>query len=220
MSGVSQTYIAQLAQSEVKKRTGVTVPLSAFLAHFAEEGTGGTNGYNLAGLKPGGHVAYYSTPSQFLAEYVPTVSNDIKGGQKQGFTPTSGTLTQTQFAQALQYGGGPGLAYCAGGCGGFYAVPNPTVAPGLPAGTTGVNLRLAGPGGNPQNPILQTPQQYQAAGAAQTAAQNSFVSGITSWLSGSGGLLILFGVMTIVVFIFAMKGQVGDALKNVKIVPV
>lgn len=199
---VNLTALAASISAALKQRTGVVVPSSVILAHFNAEGTSAGN--NFAGLMQGGKLIQFPTSSAFASEYVNTVAAQIHGGQTKGFIPTGGTLNQQQYAQALQLGGNS--AYCGGGCGNFYNVPQPAGVSTASWLTRVVNV-LGVPSGGNQN--IKSPQ-----GPASTAAERKAATQSSSTMPWWETALIL-GALLGLVLVVVSKSVGGSPLEIV-----
>lgn len=205
----SVASIAQDISNLLQQQTGVTVPASVIQQHFAAEGTGmkslggnGVGGYNLAGIQSGGKTAAYATPQAFVNEYVATVAADINGARSKGMLAGVASLpTAAGYATILQQGGAE--PYCGSGCGTFYQAGGPvkgSAAPiiGSPGGTSG-SVISSGAEGATGNPTA-----LGGGVASVVASSTGWVKQLEKYL-GSIGLVLLFAILAIVVFIFLVK---------------
>ncbi|MHB1709600.1 MAG: hypothetical protein ACYCT2_09020 [Thermoplasmataceae archaeon] len=115
--------IASAASTRIRAMTGVFVPPSVILQHFAAENSVSPSAKNnYAGLMApgaGGGLLSFNKGSQFVNAYTENyVVPNIQGAMKQGAIKRGQTLTAGQYAAALQYGGP--YPYCSTGCGSFY----------------------------------------------------------------------------------------------------
>lgn len=218
--------IAQEIANLLHAKTGVTVPVPVVLQHFTAEGTGmtslggsGVGQYNLAGIQQGGHTATYATPQAFVNEYVATAANDITGALSKGGLKRGETVNAAQYAAALQYGGSG--SYCTSGCGSFYtnaAVTNAALDyhPGTYIGSASHSGDTVVSGSGSGNGHTGTPKiASEPGGSAATPAPSGLFSGLESWLSEVGGrvgLVVLFAVLAVIVFLMLVKGDVVRAI--------
>lgn len=212
----------------IHDRTGVTVPVSVVLAHFHAEGTGykslggsGVGGYNLAGIQDKTGTATYATPQAFLREYVSTAAVDIAGAIRQKNLTPGSTLDQGQYAAALQYGGSG--AYCQKKCGSFYqvntvggplfglgATANPT-ASGLTVPTGSAGLGSSESAAAAAGSGVKT--TAKSVGSAASGLTGGVLGSVESWISGAAGrigLVVLFAVLAVVVFLALVKSQMPN----------
>ena len=222
--------IAQDIATLLHAKTGVSVPVPVILQHFAAEGTGmsslGGNGvgqYNLAGIQQNGKTATYTTPTAFVDQYVATAAADITGAIEKHGVARGQTLTAGQYAAALQYGGN--ASYCQGGCGTFYTSPAVTNAaldyhPGTYIGsashsgdtvTGGTGSRPGGTGA----PKISDEPTHPPASPSKPSSGGGLFGSLESWLADVGGrvgLVVLFAVLAVIVFVMLVRGDVLSAI--------
>ena len=211
---------------------------------YANLGGNGIGGYNLAGIQSGGGTAFYSSAQAFEHEYVATVTADLKGALANGLVQKGQSLTSGQYAAALQYGvagqaycGGSDPSSCNYSKGNrtFYGVyPTGQALPPTVASDHGGAKPITGSAvlwqeflnaSNPQNASsgaggknaggAQGSLGGVVAGAANT--QGSWLSQLETWVTSSAervGLVLLFAVLAIVVFVYLLRSQIVGAARS------
>lgn len=184
---VNLTALAQSIAAALKRQTGVSVPSSVILAHFQAEGT--TGGNNYAGLMQNGKLISFPSQSAFAAEYVNTVAPHLTGAINQGYVTPGSTLTQQQYAQALQLG--TAHPYCGSNCGNFYDVPKPSGVSQSTWLSQVVNL-LGNSSRGPYGPTIHGP-----GGSNPNASGNASAGSMPWWQTG----IILAAILGLVLVV-------------------
>ena len=203
---MSVASIAAQISQHIAAVTGVFVPPSVILQHFAAENSvSPTAQNNYAGLMSGGSLSSFGSGKQFAHAYTTHyVIPDLQGAIRKGAVKRGQKLTAAQYAAALQYGGPH--PYCASGCGSFYTAAN-GAAQGYPLATTNqaTTLEPTGLSGSAnqvlQDSATQNPTTVLGAVTGQNPPSNSAQQAAGNWLGLPSVNWSNIGVTVVIVLI-------------------